>query len=383
MKYPIKVKGKTCKQVTKLNLSGCNLKEIPEDLFFAYTNLTKLILSNNRIKIIPKEILRLKKLKVLDLANNDITILQSAVFKLSRLRTLNVYGNKIKKFPKQFYDSNIQKVIVGMNPIDPEEMAKLENFCEVVHTSIKEIDGQTSGVTEESLHLETTNTKEETKMEKKHSIFISYSHKDAEWLERVTTHLKPLNRYYGIDEWDDRRLRTSDKWKEEISRALNNATIAILLFSPNFMASDFIINNELQPLLENADKKGVKIMPVMVRPCATLEESGLSDYQAPNDPKQTLIEMKEGEIDRTLSKLVEDIKFFVKSKHEDDSDSQSPGKVNAGITEASEEAVRDIVRNYGKRDSGEQGSENNLKAMFNYKSNVTQIYIQNKRNEKK
>ena len=155
-----------------------------------------------------------------------------------------------------------------------------------------------------------------------------------------------MSRYYGIDEWDDRRLRTSDKWKEEISKALNNATIAILLFSPNFMASDFIINNELQPLLENADKKGVKIMPVMVRPCATLEESGLSDYQAPNDPKQTLIEMKEGEIDRTLSKLVEDIKFFVKSKNGDDSDSQSPVKVNVGISEASEEAVRDIVRKY-------------------------------------
>ena len=355
MKYPINIKGKTNKQVTKLNLSGLGLKEFPENVF-DYPNLTKLVLSSNRIKVIPKEILKLKKLKVLDLANNEISVLQGAVFRLPKLRTLNLYGNQIKKFPKQIMDSCIQRLIVSKNSLEECELERLQEKCEVVFI-LKNIEKSIEvatvplEVSTKSDVKKVTATKEETKMEKKHSIFISYSHKDAEWLDRVTTHLKPLSRYYGIDEWDDRRLRTSDKWKEEISKALNNATIAILLFSPNFMASDFIINNELQPLLENADKKGVKIMPVMVRPCATLEESGLSDYQAPNDPKQTLCEMNEGEIDRTLSKLVEDVKFFVKSKNGDDSDSQSLGKVNAGISVASEESVRDIVRNYMKRDS--------------------------------
>ena len=57
MKYPIEIKGKTNKQVTKLNLSGRGLKEFPENVF-EYSNLTKLVLSNNRIKVIPKEILK-------------------------------------------------------------------------------------------------------------------------------------------------------------------------------------------------------------------------------------------------------------------------------------------------------------------------------------
>lgn len=39
------VKGKTIKQVKKLNLSGQNLTEIPAYVF-EYTNLTKLVLSN-------------------------------------------------------------------------------------------------------------------------------------------------------------------------------------------------------------------------------------------------------------------------------------------------------------------------------------------------
>ena len=116
------------------------------------------------------------------------------------------------------------------------------------------------------------------------------------------------------DERDDQKLRTSDKWREKISNALNNATIAVLLISPYFVASDFIVNNELQPLLENAEKKGVKIMPVMVSPCETIEESGLLDYQAPNGPDKTLIEMTKGEVHRTLSKLVKDIKSFIDNK---------------------------------------------------------------------
>ena len=294
MKYPIKIKGKTEKQVTKLNLSGLGLKEFPENLF-EYTNLTKLVLSNNRIKVIPKEILKLKKLKVLDLANNEIKVLHSAVFRLPKLRVLNVYGNQIMKFPKQIEKAKIKKIIALNNPIEEEEHARLGNVCDIKVKTKKK----------------TVEVKEDKKMEEKHSIFISYSHKDAKWLELVKTHMKPLERYYGIDEWDDQKLRTSDIWKEEISKALNNATIAVLLFSANFMASDFIINNELQPLLKNASNGGVRIMPVMVSPCATFEESGLSDYQATNGPDKTLIEMNEGEVHRTLKKLVEDIKSFI------------------------------------------------------------------------
>lgn len=131
MRYPIEIKGKTTKQVTKLNLSGLGLKEFPENIF-EYTNLTKLVLSNNRIKVVPKEILNLKHLKVLDLANNEISTLHSSVFRLSKLRTLNVYGNKIKKFPAQLFESNICVLIAGKN--------RIEEFDFCVLKSLKNID---------------------------------------------------------------------------------------------------------------------------------------------------------------------------------------------------------------------------------------------------
>lgn len=311
MKYPIEVKGKKYKQVKKLNLSCKNLKEIPEDLY-NYVNLTKLVLSNNRIKVIPKEILKLKKLKVLDLANNEIDVLQSAVFNLPKLRIFNVYGNNIKKFPKQVYKSGIQKLIVSKNPIEPTELAKLEDFCEVVHVLHEMSNFQNLEQIEDTPQKQLINTKGKSNMEKKNKIFISYSHADKKWLDNVMKFLKPLKRFHDIEVWSDEKIKASDVWKNEIDKALEQATIALLLVSPDFKSSDFIINEELQPLLEKADKEGTKIMPLIVRHSAYFEDYGLSKYQAINDPKQPLSDMTENDQERKLVEMVETIREIIK-----------------------------------------------------------------------
>ena len=150
-------------------------------------------------------------------------------------------------------------------------------------------------------------------MEKKHSIFISYSHEDSEWRDKVEKNLKPLQRYYeNIDSWSDKKIMASDVWKEEIDKALEKATIAILLVSTDFLASDFITNEELQPLLDKAQNEGTRIMPIIVRPCAFFEESGLSKYQAVNDPKMPLSGMSVYEQENKLVEMVKAIKEIVK-----------------------------------------------------------------------
>lgn len=353
MKYPINIKGKTNKQVTKLNLSGLELKEFPENVF-DYPNLTKLVLSNNRIKVIPKVILKLKKLKVMDLANNEISVLQGAVFRLPKLQTLNLYGNKIKKFPKQIMDSSVQKLIVSKNPIEEGELERLKEKCEVVFTSKNQettpeaatVASEVSTKSDvEEVTVTKTVTKEDKKMEKKHSIFISYSHEDNLWLTKVLKNLKPLQRYYdNVDSWSDKKIMASDVWKDEIDKALKKATIAILLISSDFEASDFITNEELQPLLDKAQADGTKIMPLIVRPCAFFEECGLSKYQAVNDPKKPLSGMTEYEQEMALVDMVKTIKEIIKrpveSKRMEASDNYVKG------TEVSEEEVRGIVKNW-------------------------------------
>ena len=149
-------------------------------------------------------------------------------------------------------------------------------------------------------------------MKKKHNLFISYSHKDKDWLDKVLTHLKPLHRYYdNLNTWNDEEIMASDIWKEEIDKALNRATIAILLVSPDFLASDFINNEELQPLLDKALNDGTKIMPIIVRPCSYFEECGLSKYQAVNDPKLPLSGMSDHDQECKLVEMVKAIKKII------------------------------------------------------------------------
>lgn len=118
-------------------------------------------------------------------------------------------------------------------------------------------------------------------------VFISYSHKDKKWLERLETHLKPRIRNGKVDVWNDKRIKAGDEWRKEIDEALARAKVAVLLVSPYFLASDFIADNELPPLLEAAKQGGVKILWVPVS-TAAYQEAKIDVYQAALDPAKPL-----------------------------------------------------------------------------------------------
>jgi hypothetical protein len=145
-------------------------------------------------------------------------------------------------------------------------------------------------------------------------LFISYSHVDTACVDRLLVHLKPLERSNTIICWSDKRLGTGDKWKAEIEQNLNDAVIAVLLISADFLASDFIVNNELPPLLIKADSKGLKILPVIVKPCGFRRDPVLSTFQAANDPATPLLGMTAIEQEAVYDKIAEEIAKEISAK---------------------------------------------------------------------
>jgi hypothetical protein len=137
-------------------------------------------------------------------------------------------------------------------------------------------------------------------------VFVSYSHTDGVWLERLRVHLKPLKK--TIDLWDDGRIKPGAVWHEEINAALGAARVAILLVSADFLASDFITTEEMPALLKSAREGGTEILIIILSPSqfSTVEE--LSRYQTVNDPKEPLIGMskvKQEEVFLSTATLVE------------------------------------------------------------------------------
>ena len=46
------------------------------------------------------------------------------------------------------------------------------------------------------------------------TVFISYSHADRAWLERLKRHFKPLIRDGFLDCWDDTHIQPGDHWQQ-------------------------------------------------------------------------------------------------------------------------------------------------------------------------
>ena len=97
-------------------------------------------------------------------------------------------------------------------------------------------------------------------------IFVSYSHRDEAWRKRFETISKPLARAESMRFWSDRNIVAGD-WERQIEAAMNEAVAAVLLVSDNFLASDYIVDKELDYLLRAHKSRGLMIFWAYLEPC--------------------------------------------------------------------------------------------------------------------
>ena len=141
-------------------------------------------------------------------------------------------------------------------------------------------------------------------------VFISYSHKDAKWLEKLRQFLRPLEEQELIRVWDDTEIRPGAEWLGEIRKALESARVAVFLVTQNFLDSPFIRDKELPALVEAATNRGCLIFWISVS-SATIEDFPLAKFQGVISPSSPLDLMSEGEQNKVLTEIYRKMKTAV------------------------------------------------------------------------
>ncbi|XP_023389666.1 leucine-rich repeat-containing protein 40 isoform X1 [Pteropus vampyrus] len=144
---------KAARKSGQLNLSGRNLSEVPQcvwrinvdipeeanqnlsfsatERWWEQTDLTKLIISNNKLQSLTDDLRLLPALTVLDIHDNQLTSLPSAIRELENLQRLNVSHNKLKILPEEITNlRNLKGLYLQHNELTciPEGFEQLFNL---------------------------------------------------------------------------------------------------------------------------------------------------------------------------------------------------------------------------------------------------------------
>lgn len=103
-------------------------------------------------------------------------------------------------------------------------------------------------------------------------IFISYSHMDMKYKERLLTTLKALEQIYNIDVWHDGKILAGGDINKNVLAELGCSDIVLLLVTPNFLASWYCMEVELKKSINRMKKGECIVIPVMFLNC-TLDSS--------------------------------------------------------------------------------------------------------------
>jgi hypothetical protein len=110
-------------------------------------------------------------------------------------------------------------------------------------------------------------------------VFLSYSHWDATWMEKLKTHLEVLEKQGTLEVWADKHIATGERWREQILRAIDTSQVAVLLVSARFLSSDFILQVEVPRILERCRQGRLQVVPLLVHESVWEEVPWLAELQ--------------------------------------------------------------------------------------------------------
>jgi hypothetical protein len=136
-------------------------------------------------------------------------------------------------------------------------------------------------------------------------VLVSYARRDIEFFKELSAHLSILQRKGTIELWHEGRIRAGEKWDETIKTQTRQASIFILLVSPEFLSSDFVWGWELTDVLERQKRGEVVVIPVIVRPCLWRESPIGSLQVLPSDGRPVASSLNPDRVWVELTRYIE------------------------------------------------------------------------------
>ena len=96
------------------------------------------------------------------------------------------------------------------------------------------------------------------------SVFISYSHSDAEFVDRVAAELIKNRKHVWIDRYE---LRAGDSLVARIQDAITNAGAMLVVLSKASVASEWCKKELSSGLIRELDEKRVLVIPLLLEDC--------------------------------------------------------------------------------------------------------------------
>jgi hypothetical protein len=116
------------------------------------------------------------------------------------------------------------------------------------------------------------------------SIFVSYAREDAKWLDpgyrfNLVPFLADSLRRYSVTFWLDKGLKPGDEFMRHIEAGIDQAGIALLIVSQNFLNSEFIETREMSHIARRAAVGKMIVVPVLVEHCNWPDNPFLANWQ--------------------------------------------------------------------------------------------------------
>jgi len=152
-------------------------------------------------------------------------------------------------------------------------------------------------------------------------IFVSYSHKDTQYIgsDGLLGFLKGLEINGDVELWTDEKLTAGDDWDEVLKNQVQGCQIGLIFVSQAFLDSHYCTNVELSGFLDRCRTDGMRIFPVILSPCEWELHPWISKYQGLPSSNETIEEhyIESGKRKRLYLKIRKELRGLIEQVRAD------------------------------------------------------------------